>query len=93
MRHFRKDSYCVEINRGVVMRTEGNVSKVAVCNNCNGFVLACHVDFLDKKVEREFTQFTNEGFDVKVETVEETRARNYSSYQDCSIRNCKKPTS
>lgn len=32
------------------MNTKGNVLKVAVCPKCHGFVLACHVDFLDKKI-------------------------------------------
>jgi len=46
------------------MRTEGNVSKVAICPKCNGYVLACHVDYL-RAAEKEFTKLTNEGFTVK----------------------------
>ena len=70
------------------MRKEGNVSKVAICKKCDCFVLACHVDHLDKETEKEFTEFTNEGFDVKVETIKETQAREYSSYDDCVNNKC-----
>lgn len=71
------------------MNLVGNVSKVAICPICNGFVLACHVDSLSKKTEKDFTQFTNEGFVVKIETVDETKSREYSFYGDC-IKEIKK---
>ena len=74
------------------MRLEGNVSKVAICKNCDGFVMAGHIDSLNKKIESEFTQFTNEGYTVKIETVEETRNRDFASYQDCSKGLCKEKT-
>ena len=70
------------------MRLEGKVSKVAICNGCNKMILASHIDYMDKETEKEFTQFTNEGFLVKVETVEETKARDFGSYKDCSTGNC-----
>jgi len=70
------------------MRTEGKVSKVAICEKCNNFVLASHIDYIDKKTEKEFTELTNEGFTVKLETIEETQARNYSSYQNCKSGTC-----
>ncbi len=70
------------------MRTEGKVSKVAICEKCNNFVLASHIDYIDKKTEKEFTELTNEGFTVKLETIEETKARNYSSYQNCKAGTC-----
>jgi hypothetical protein len=70
------------------MRTEGNVSKVAVCPKCEGFTLACHVDSLTKKTEKEFTELTNEGFIVKLETIEKTRSRNYGAYSECSKGKC-----
>ena len=70
------------------MRTEGNVSKVAICPKCDGFTLACHVDSLDKETEKEFTELTNEGFIVKLETIEETQARDYGAYDDCSTGKC-----
>jgi hypothetical protein len=72
------------------MRTEGNVSKVAICQNCDGFVLACHVDGLDKRTEKEFTEFTNEGFLVKIETIQETKARDFADYDECSNGTCSK---
>jgi len=50
------------------MRTEGNVSKVAICPKCKGFTLACHIDSLCERTEKEFTELTNEGFEVKLET-------------------------
>jgi ribosomal protein L32 len=70
------------------MRAEGKVSKVAICENCGGFILASHVDFLDSRTEKEFTELTNEGFTVKLETVEETRARHFALYKDCKSGVC-----
>ena len=71
------------------MNTKGKVSKVAVCTKCHGFVLACHVDFLDKKTENEFTEFTNEGFIVKLETIDKTKSRNFADYKLCKEKKCK----
>lgn len=71
------------------MRTEGNVSKVAICPRCDGFTLACHVDRLTRKTEKEFTSLTNQGFIVKLETIEETKARDYGAYSECSKKKCK----
>ena len=70
------------------MRTEGNVSKVAICPKCEGFTLVCHVDSLTKETEKEFTELTNEGFMVQLETIEKTRSRNYGTYSECSKGNC-----
>lgn len=70
------------------MRTEGNVSKVAICGKCNGFILACHVDYLDKQTEKEFTDLTNEGFTIKLETIPETKARNFATYRTCKNGDC-----
>jgi hypothetical protein len=61
---------------------------VAICPNCKGFTLACHVDSLTKETEKEFTELTNEGFIVKLETIEETRSRNYGAYSKCSKKEC-----
>lgn len=72
------------------MRTEGKVSKVAICPNCNGYVLACHVDCLTYETEKDFTDFTNEGFIVKIETIEETQKRKYAAYSECSKDKCNK---
>lgn len=65
------------------MRTEGKISKVAICNKCNKFILASHIDYLDKQTEKEFTELTNEGFTIKIETAEETRSREFGDYEDC----------
>lgn len=70
------------------MRTKGKVSKVAICNKCKGFVLACHVDTLTKETEKEFTELTNEGFKVKLETIKDTQKRLYSPYSECSLKKC-----
>ena len=70
------------------MRTEGKVSKVAICPRCNGYTLACHVDSLSKRTEKAFTELTNEGFEVKLETIDETRARSYGAYSECSKGKC-----
>ena len=72
------------------MRTEGKISKVAFCENCQGFILACHVDYLDKKTENQFNKLANQGFQIKLETGEETRAREYTNSDDCLTNNCKK---
>lgn len=71
------------------MRTEGKISKVAICPKCDGFILACHVDHLEPETEKEFTELTNEGFAVKLETADETRARKYGAYSECSKGKCK----
>ena len=70
------------------MRLEGKVSKVAICESCNKIMLASHIDYLDQSTEELFTEFTNEGFLVKLETVEETRERDFGNYNDCSKGNC-----
>jgi hypothetical protein len=70
------------------MRLEGKVSKVAICNGCNKMILASHIDCTDKSTEKEFTQFTNEGFIVKIETIAETKDRDFGSYSNCSTGNC-----
>lgn len=64
-------------------------SKVAICEKCKAFVLACAADKLSKKTENEFTFFSNEGFTVKIEDQEETRQRNYSWWEDCKNGKCK----
>lgn len=74
------------------MRTEGKVSKVAICERCGHFVLGCHIDYLDRKTEKEFTAFTNEGFTVRIETIEETQSRGYSTYSDCINQKCEPKT-
>jgi hypothetical protein len=72
------------------MRTEGKVSKVAICENCNSYVLAGHIDYLDKKNENEFNSLANDGFIVKTETIEQTQSRTFSSYQFCFSGGCAK---
>jgi hypothetical protein len=52
-------------------------SKVALCMNCKGYVLAGHIDYITKNRESEFTQLTNEGYEVKIETLQETRDRGF----------------
>jgi hypothetical protein len=74
------------------METKGKVSKVAVCKRCAGYVKACHVDYLDKASEKEFTQLTNEGFTVKLETIAATKKRIYSPYSDCRSNICVQAT-
>lgn len=72
------------------MRKEGKVSKVAIYPNCKAFVLACHVDFLRPKTEKAFTNLSNEGFIVQLETMQETKKRKFSNYEDCKTDKCKK---
>ena len=63
-------------------------SKVAICENCQSFVLACATDHLSKETEKEFTEFTNMGFTVKIESKEETIKRGYSYWENCINGNC-----
>jgi hypothetical protein len=74
------------------MRTEGKLSKVAICERCNGWVLACHVDYLDKETMKEFGKLASEGFAIKTETIPETKARPFSGYQKCKDGLCKPRT-
>jgi len=62
------------------MNLKERKSKVALCKSCKGFVLASHTDYISKATEKEFTLFTNEGYDVKIETLEKTRSRNLVFY-------------
>ena len=36
------------------MRTEGKVSKVAICEKCKGFILASHIDFIGNWHDLQF---------------------------------------
>ena len=72
----------------MIMRTQGKISKVAICEKCKGYVLACHVDYLDKKMEKEFTKLSNDGFTIKTETGEETRSRKMTSSKKCLEGSC-----
>jgi hypothetical protein len=68
-------------------------SKVALCKKCKGFILASHTDLMSKSTEKEFTQFTNEGYDVKIETLEKTRSRElvfYSKKKNGKCEDCNK---
>lgn len=65
------------------MRLEGKISKVAICPTCQKMILACHIDYIYKSIEKEFTQFTNEGFTVKIETAIETKSRKFGFYKNC----------
>jgi hypothetical protein len=70
------------------MIKEGRLSKVAICENCNKMVMACHIGHLSKSTEKEFTELSNEGFMVKTETIEETQARKLGEYIKCLRGSC-----
>lgn len=72
------------------MNLKGKISKVAICKRCKEQVLAAHIDYIDKSREKEFTELTNEGFLVKVETANQTRKRAMGSYTDCIAKLCEK---
>lgn len=57
------------------MNLKEKKSKVALCRKCGGFMLACHTDYLSKSTEKEFTEYTNEGYENKIETLEKTKNR------------------
>jgi hypothetical protein len=66
-------------------------SKVALCRKCKGFILASHMDYTDRTTEKDFTRYTNEGFEVKIETLEKTRSRElvfYSENKNGKCRDC-----
>lgn len=63
-------------------------SKVAICENCGKMVMACHAKTLNRAIEKQFTELSNEGFTVKTETVEETQARDFASYSECVEKLC-----
>lgn len=46
------------------------------------------MDYISKKTEKEFTELTNEGFLVQVETMLETKERYFSDYKSCSTGKC-----
>jgi hypothetical protein len=76
------------------MDLKAKKSKVALCKGCKGFIMASHTDYMDKATEKEFTQFTNEGFEVKIETLDKTRSRNlvfYSNKKNGKCKDCNKP--
>lgn len=64
-------------------------SKVAICEKCQCFVLACATNHLSKSTEKEFTEFSNMGFIVKIESKSETRKRGYSYWENCKYGKCK----
>ena len=70
------------------MRTEGGISKVAICEKCKGYILACHVDYIDKDTEKVFTELSNDGFTIRTETGEETRSRKFASLKKCLEGSC-----
>ena len=72
------------------MNNSEKTSKVAICEKCQSFVLACDINYIDETIEKEFTYFSNIGFTVKLETKEETWIRKYSWWEDCENGNCKK---
>ena len=66
------------------MRKEGKISRVAFCPICDCFVMASHVDYSSKETDKEFTEFSKQGYSIKIETGQETRNR---EMKDCK---CKK---
>jgi hypothetical protein len=76
------------------MNLKERKSKVALCKKCKGFVLASHTDYITKSTEKEFTELTNWGFEVKIETLEKTRSRQLvftSSIKNGKCDKCNKP--
>lgn len=70
------------------MRQEGNVSKVAYCEKCGAFALACHVDHISKDTEKDLAFFAKKGFLIKTETIAETKAREWGEWKKCSSGKC-----
>lgn len=71
------------------MNNAEKTSKVAICEKCQSFVLACDINYIDEATEKEFTDLSNLGFTVKLESKEETMERKYSWWEDCEKGNCK----
>jgi hypothetical protein len=70
------------------MNLKDKKSKVALCKKCKGYVLASHIDYMQKSTEKEFTQFTNEGFEVRIETLQKTKSRNFVPYSNKKNGKC-----
>ena len=64
-------------------------SKVALCKGCKGMVMAAHIDHISKVSEKEFTELTNENFEVKIETLEKTKSRKFVLYSPKENGKCK----
>lgn len=71
------------------MKNTFKQSKVAICPRCQCYVSAANVAHITPEMEAEFTELTNDGFEVKLETIEETQKRKYSAYSDCLQKFCK----
>ena len=70
------------------LKEQEKTSKVAICEKCQSFVLACDINYLDETTEKEFTDLSNLGFTVKLESKEETMDRKYSWWEDCKNGKC-----
>ena len=70
------------------MRTEGKISIIAICEKCNGIILASHIDYMNKQIVEVFKELANEGFTVKLESIEETKTRKFATYKKCKIGAC-----
>ena len=46
------------------MNLEEKMSKVAICEGCQGFVLVCVTKYIDKRNEKEFTELTKFNHDA-----------------------------
>lgn len=61
---------------------------VALCKKCKGLVFASTADRITKSIEQEFAEFSNEGFDVKIETLAITNSFKFVFYSDKKNGNC-----
>lgn len=72
------------------MKGSDKKSKVALCKSCNGYIRACHTDYLDKKKELEFSDLTNCGYIVKIEKLSTTKSRQFMFYSSKNNGKCEK---
>lgn len=70
------------------MKTEGKVSRVAICEKCQSYILACHIEYLDKDAKKEFSKLSDDGFTIKTETIEDTKDRPFGDYKSCKSGKC-----
>lgn len=64
------------------------VSKVAICERCQSYILACHVEYIDKETKKKFSDLSDDGFTIKTETIKDTQLRPFGDYKACKKGYC-----
>jgi hypothetical protein len=68
------------------MKDEGKrISKIAYCHICGGYTIASLISAIDHQTESDFEEALQAGFSIKLETITETKAREFVSFNECSF--------